>query len=293
MYSPNLFSGGFHDLWLQNQPSATFLTDGKKPLLNTSGQPAASQPQDEQRIQQLRTLFAPPLLAYSIETSGPNINQLDYLIRTKSLNGSKIPTNNLFSPLIVKNLNKLSSIGRLGYDTILPIGINKTMNDLEYEESKNFNFTDNSQMNQTNASMNQRFDEDNDEPPLVGNVSNSILEEEDEIDLDADIPDEDEELNNGAGARGASNRQTDVNVNGSVEDEGFMAEEVEYQDDHSISAPRPNELNIPAAVSTSSIISSMQRSENIENAENENENENDAENDFDRTEDESMDMVLE
>lgn len=58
------------------------------------------------------------------------------------------------------------------------------------------------------------------------------------VDLDADVPnadeeDEDDELDDSEETQ-AGNDEADIDDNVINEDEGFMAEEVEYQDDHSI-----------------------------------------------------------
>ncbi|CAH2353740.1 hypothetical protein CLIB1423_12S01882 [[Candida] railenensis] len=336
MYSPNLFSGDFNHLWLQNDTH------------NASNARFRSQPNSSPLIedqrghhQHLRHLFAPPLSAYSVENPGPNVTQLDYIIRTKSLNGNAIPSNNLLTPLVVKKLNKLQSISKVGYHSIAPVGINKTMGELEFEERRRAAYYEQQQQQQNSHSQSQSqshinqdtLGQDDSNIPTVGNTSNSILEQPEDIDLDADVPDidfhsreegeedgeeedgeegegEQRESGQGAGAMTGPNQAgADIDNEGVIneneiyddvdEDEGFMAEEVEYQDDHSISTADMSRGRI-TSVSTNTILNAIRGNDRVgsgsavsameENAENDRENENETEYNHSNLDDESMDM---
>lgn len=277
MFSPSLFSGDFHDLWLQNQSSSGGLS--LKGFVEMNGT------QDEQKRDQLRHLFAPPLLAYSVECPGPNISQLDYIMKTRSLNGGSLNASNqnFLTPSVLKKLNKLNSIRNIGYTTISPVGIDKTMVELAYEESKQLHFSD-----QMDDEEGEDGEEDPSFIPTVENTNNSILEQPEEVDLDAYIPDADEfEL---GGTEDVIEEESLVD-----EDEGFMAEEVEYQEDHSISADITRHM---APLSGSgSILTAIQREGNTseigdENAENDNENDGESDNENNNEYDE-LDMIIE
>lgn len=330
MYSPNLFSGDFNHLWLQHDTSSASNARFRS-------QPNGTPLIEDQRAhhQHLRHLFAPPLLAYSAENPGPSVTQLDYIIRTKSLNGNSIPSNNLLTPLVVKKLNKLQSISKVGYHTIAPVGINKTMGELEFEERRRAAYYEQQQQQhlhlQLQLQINQdTLGQDDSNIPTVGNTSNSILEQPEDIDLDADIPDidfqsreegeDDEEEEDGgeeaeqretgqSAIAGSNQAGANIDNEGVIneneiyddvdEDEGFMAEEVEYQDDHSISTADMSRGRI-ISVNTNTILNAIRGSDRVgsgsavsameENAENDRENENEIEYNHSNLDDESMDM---
>lgn len=314
MYSPNLFSFDFNSQWLQ-QTSSNGLNLRLHSLPNGNAI-------DEQRAhsQHLRHLFAPPLLAYSAENPGPNVTQLDYIIRTKSLNGSAVSSNNLLTPLVVKKLNKLQSISKIGYHSIAPVGINKTMEELDFDQKRRAAYY---LQQHLHLQINPDTLRQNDSTiPTVGNTSNSILEQPEEIDLDANVPDidlqsreedddneeEDSEDIEGLGTGreapgpdrgGAEDSEGVINENEIYddvdEDEGFMAEEVEYQDDHSITTTDVTRSGI-TPVTTNTILNAIRENDRVasgsaaavEVTENDWENENDY--NHSAVDDESMDM---
>lgn len=97
---------------------------------------------------------------------------------------------------IQMKLNRLNTLKFYGYKSLKPIGINKTMEQLDYEN---------------NLAV---------EPNVTSTLENDLVTLGLNVDLqlDEDIPNFD-------------SGSEDINVD---DDEGFMAEEVEYQNDHSL-----------------------------------------------------------
>ncbi|WEJ94140.1 hypothetical protein PSN45_001619 [Yamadazyma tenuis] len=98
-------------------------------------------------------------------------------------------------------LNKLNSTKYYGYNSLKPIGINKTMEQIDHE---------NNLVVETN---------------VTNTLENDLVEQNlnVEVDLDNQVPNFDSDGDN-----------NDVIDALNDEDEGFMAEEVEYQNDHSL-----------------------------------------------------------
>jgi hypothetical protein len=225
---------------------------------STSSHPAP-RTQPAAALALLRPLFAPPLSAYLVDSAGANLTQLEYIMRTKSINGTQIlpaAQAHLLTPLVAARANRLQALARVGYTTLAPVGVNRTMYELDCDEARNLNFSDG------NVSVDRSG-----VGPMVDVTDNSILEQPPEVDLDAAVRDMDDDAEWGAeGGAIVGGTVGDVSVGAAGvagDDDGFMAEEVEYQDDHSIST-RADDAGSggPAnAVSTSNILSAIQRGE--------------------------------
>lgn len=129
-------------------------------------------------------LVQPPLGSYSAEFPGITNYQSNYP----------------YSLSTQIKLNRLNQIKYFGYKTLKPIGINKTMEQMDYE---NNTLEENMTTTLENEVVDLNFQPDVDV----------------DVDLDDSIPNFDSDV--------------DLNLN-DEEDEGFMAEEVEYQNDHSL-----------------------------------------------------------
>lgn len=157
MYSPN-FKLNYYDLWNEN---------------------------DSKEIE----LYQPPLSAYSPEYSGSSNLKFNYYIQ----NNTKQP--NQISPSIQIKMNKLSTIKYFGYKSLKPLGVNKTMEQMDME------FQETDFGNETN---------------LETNIEHLVIEEVREGRIEGNTRDLDDEI-------------PDLDS-----DDGFMAQDVEYQNDHSI-----------------------------------------------------------
>lgn len=129
-------------------------------------------------------LVQPPLSAYSSEFPGVTNYQSNYP----------------YSLSTQIKLNRLNQIKYFGYKSLKPIGINKTMEQMDHEN------------NALEANMTTTLENDVIDPNLQRDLDV-------DVDLDDSIPNFDSDA--------------DLNLN-EEEDEGFMAEEVEYQNDHSL-----------------------------------------------------------
>lgn len=282
MYAPNLFSHDLFALWNQTENEDKQREQarrninggngngpvGSNGVIGNSGNGGNSSVEVDSQRKQLRLLFAPPLLAYSAEYPGASLAQLEYTIQTTAcFNGSYKYTT---SPLIQQKIDQLEQIRNTGYSTIRPIGIEKTLQEVDYEESR-----------QSHTSYQQL-----EEHSYLDTAENTNTEDHsvptpgprEEVDLDAQIVNADESQNldefeddDDDGGEGEVQFHEDEDsemlesiehdvsnllhrrpllltllppqpsehqdmFRDSMEDEGFMADEVEYQNDHSLNA---------------------------------------------------------
>ncbi|CUM53750.1 uncharacterized protein AC631_00277 [Debaryomyces fabryi] len=251
MYSPTLFSDSLYKLWRRDDDGMDSSDFHKRSLTmhnansnNTNANGAttsnnnnnnATQEQLEDQRRHIRLLFAPPLLAYSAEYPGASLSQLEYTISNRSGNKQDLP---LLTPLIQRKLDRLQQIRNIGYTSIIPAGVGKTMEQIDFEEARHHNMSE----QQEESFIPTAENGDVPDSSINGIHNQSINEEEEpEIDLDANIPNADDVTNDDDdfddddfGEVQEEQDEIDLDDHGLDEDEGFMAEEVEYQDDHSI-----------------------------------------------------------
>lgn len=238
MYSPALFTGDNFNLW---SPTRNKLS-----------------------VDKTRHLFAPPLQAYSSDTPGASSQELEYTIQiTNKLKSG------LITPLVQKKTDNLRNIRNYGFNIIRPVGIYKTLEELDYEDQKN------SIQPLVDASFQSRTDPDLENSRNSPDLQNSV-------DLDAQVENYDD-----------SNHNSNI-----FSDDGFMADDVEYQVDHSLTR-QIDSVGVESATATASATFTLNRSsatthqttipsgaspveastfqdENDENNENRNNNENGA-----------------
>lgn len=284
MYSPNLFPSDLYTLWNQDvhrrsarfESEKTIITSNGNGNINGSGSivpqhhnqshnaRANSDQLATENRRYLRLLFAPPLLAYTAEYPGASSVQLDYLIQSTSTSKAHALTT---TPLTQLKVDQLERIRNTGYNTIRPIGIDRTMEEIDYEHASSYNTQDHAydegllihtaenNLTETSGniatgglSFNQQLDTtgevDHDSVVFDGEVSLS----EEGIDEDDDDDEDEEEANDILQEltepeedflRRSSRFRLLLEEPGyrdTLEDEGFMADEVEYQDDHSLNA---------------------------------------------------------
>ncbi|CUM49116.1 unnamed protein product [Debaryomyces tyrocola] len=247
MYSPTLFSDSLYKLWRHDDDgidSSDFhkrsfnMHNANNPNSNgatTTTTNNVTQEQLEDQRRHVRLLFAPPLLAYSAEYPGASLSQLEYTISNQSGNKQDLP---LLTPLIQRKLDRLQQIRNIGYTSIIPAGVGKTMEQIDFEEARHFNMSE----QQDESYIPTAENGDVPDSSINGVPNQSINEEEEpEVDLDANIPNADDVTNDDDdfeddefGEVQEEQDEIDLDDHSLNEDEGFMAEEVEYQDDHSI-----------------------------------------------------------
>lgn len=159
-------------------------------------------------------LYQPPLNAYSPEYPGSSNLKFNYLIHK---------SNNVISPVTQIKLNKLNSIKYYGYKSLTPIGLNKTMEQIEYESAN---------LSTLDQTASQTIENESNDQQLP------VPREEPEVDLDQSMPnmdDANEEETPGDEFDDGDDLAGNYDGNDLDDDAGFMAEDVEYQNDHSIS----------------------------------------------------------
>lgn len=267
MYTPNIFPNDIFSLWgkegsnnhsrlyeAENRRQHNLSTNNHANHHNQNGSSESNDQAEEQRVY-LRSLFAPPLVAYSAEYPGASLSQLEYTIKTQSSGGLNTP---LLTPLTQRKLERARRIRNLGYSTIVPIGIDKTMERIDYEESRRHAM--NEQEDQSFIQTAENSTSNNMSTPAqpadssgIGMNNSTLGEQREEVDLDAQIinsdeyhqvsdnfdsDDDDDEADAIGNTRyeATSDDEQDIGFADDVinDDEGFMADEVEYQDDHSI-----------------------------------------------------------
>ncbi|CUM64092.1 uncharacterized protein PRCAT00001682001 [Priceomyces carsonii] len=243
MYAPKLFVDDLFMLW-NNDGESNLLS----PMSNNRKDHQNEYVEDQKR--HTKQLYAPPLIAYLADRSGASISQLDYTIQT----GVKSNVS-LLTPLIKEKLDQLHMTRNFGYSTIRPVGIGKTMEQLQIEQNKRINSKKQSEELSFAATVENTSgiapdSSLNEETNNISRIETIIMpNRSNDVDLDAQIPDAD-----GIDSEVRDDDDFDLDLeegsigidfeNGIDEDEGFMAEEVEYQDDHSLNT----EMNYSANV---------------------------------------------
>lgn len=123
MYMPNLVPRDVHHLWLQpnEKPSRNKVPDQAR-----AGIHRRNQEEHSEQNQRQRSLYAPPLSAYSSERPGASLPSRD-----SSSAGSD--QNDIILNDIESRIRELRSIRTLGYSYLAPLGIGKTMRTLNEE----------------------------------------------------------------------------------------------------------------------------------------------------------------
>lgn len=181
--------------------------------------------------------------------------QLEYLQILRS--GKPQPSVDDLSMLIRMKEERLIEIRNTGYSTIRPIGIGKTMEEIDYAQ-RGYSGVEDSAINNNVAAENSNEDEMSTMPLNMG--------EQEEVDLDAEIldadalqsddddedEDEDDEFQN-SDDHDVSHHPHHLRRNQGyiMDDEGFMAAEVEYQDDHSLNSESNAHILMSSAVTAS------------------------------------------
>lgn len=160
--------------------------------------------------------FSPPLAAYSTEKCGPNLEYVRYnrSIQLAALSGLRDGV--LLSPQNLTRLEALRRIRATGYTTLAPVGVCRTMAQIHYDaqlEDEDSQVVQAENLGTVGASTTVGADS-----PAVF-ADNAVLGDMDR-DLDASVPDADTS-DDGVGED-------------SLTPDAFMAEDVEYQDDHSL-----------------------------------------------------------
>ena len=210
MYSSNPFPSDLYSLWNRKTRDSKMSSKGEQ--------------------EHVKNLYAPPLSAYSSDFPGGSLYQLEYTINTTT-KSSPLFTN---TPLTQLKHAQLAKIRNTGYATIRPIGIVQTMEEIELE--KVYYSLDEQTMDPAVVAI------ENSSDAIVGaNASTISIQQQiqqPEIDLDAQVFNADE-IYTGTDDERDSLDELDVqHMHGQVgitmDDEGFMAAEVEYQEDHSL-----------------------------------------------------------
>lgn len=279
MYTPNLFPNDIFSLWGKEGSSVhskLYEPNDRKSHLTSSHHShnhnnnpnnhnntnnnqtdnlTNEQLQDQRKY--LRSLFAPPLVAYSAEYPGASVSQLEYTIKTQSSGLLNAP---LLTPLTQRKLERTRKIRTMGYNTLIPIGIEKTMEQIDYEESRRYALSEQEDQSyiptaENSATDNQAGSVNGNERDTSMNANGTQNEAREEVDLDGQImnsdeyqqysdnfdDDEDDEDDEETIANTRYEVLSDEYQSGGFgnnilnDDDGFMADEVEYQDDHSIS----------------------------------------------------------
>lgn len=180
----------------------------------------------ESGIPQEAMNFSPPLAAYLSETCGPNLVFAQYNrdVQLAALSGRKDVL--ALSPQNLARLDAIRRVRAAGYTTIAPLGVNRTMaqihfdDELEEEDSQAVHAENSGTANGSTAVTAEspaQIYPDNGGAPLLADLDR---------DLDAGVADAD--ASDMLESSGAGELTTDA----------FMAEEMEYQDDHSLDIER-------------------------------------------------------
>ncbi|EGW34318.1 uncharacterized protein SPAPADRAFT_149025 [Spathaspora passalidarum NRRL Y-27907] len=249
MYAPSSFHIDLYSLWNGVSSHPTLIpNESNESKSNAEPQTRSTNngvTTSDQR-KHINNLFAPPLSAYSANYPGACSFQLEYTMRRGTQHNSKMFS---ITPSTQANIEQLDVIRNYGYNTIRPIGINKTMEEIEFENSGQFTVTDEQSygagVNNTGAenSGDQQDQQDNSNNTLLlgSNLNASGLtfqlgDESREVDLDAQILNADDLYSGAEDEDDDVDSEADTGFRTNLVDEGFMASEVEYQDDHSLNS---------------------------------------------------------
>ncbi|RLV84978.1 hypothetical protein JA9_000250 [Meyerozyma sp. JA9] len=244
MYSPSVVTTDLYSLW--RTPDA-----GVGDRNGTAGD------EEHRSGHNNRSLYAPPLSAYSAEYPGASLYQLEYTISTQEgTRGANLP------PQTHRKLERIQRIRNTGYTSLIPIGMKKTMRQLDAERAHNAGIDEDDEPEITHMAENVPGERvgrpngaaeggdsevNNTDSNIVSNSNSNMMSRSNDmgssIDLDAAVPNMDE-LNSSNGTFVTEDDEIDNDEEpiaphlGDLlnEDEGFMADEVEYQEDHSFAS---------------------------------------------------------
>lgn len=118
MFTPAVLSSDIYGLW-------------RSPRRSLGDKGGVSGDEDSKNVTGNRSLYAPPLLAYSADYPGASLYQLEYTIAAQEgTAGSSLP------PQTHRKLERLQRIRNTGMSTIVPIGMTKTMRQMEAERAE-------------------------------------------------------------------------------------------------------------------------------------------------------------
>lgn len=270
MYAPSIFSNDLYSLWNPKptsgrklDPSPSLGTIHNRQAATHEPPTSASDIIDLQR-KQLRQLFAPPLVAYSPDYYGANMDYMEYTMQAAAshfvaanpdvgVEGmlSQVEELLAISPLMQLKIDRIESIRNTGYEVLRPIGIGKTLQELDMEAARELDTktmedesavtiaADNTQGNNLNENTQEQGD-----GGVDVDLDRQVIDLDEQV-LDADIS---HNLDNDSASsefEGSSFRREQFHAahipqlltfRGDLIDEGFMADEVEYQADHSLDA---------------------------------------------------------
>lgn len=266
--------------------SPTFFTSDSFSLWNPTTYSSNKRSNDIEETKRAPHLFAPPMQAYSCDLPGAYINELEYTIQVMTAKRSSI---RVVTPLVQRKLDQLENIRKFGYGLIRPPGINKTMEQIEFEQMKRNNTSEVDEgsyhtIENTNNTINSRTVVDQDLDAHIENL---------------DIVNSSEDMNDSMNLN-ISNSNHNNPSNNILSDDGFMADDVEYQIDHSLNrqidsvvaspiftsnmrSATTNQTTIPSATSPAEV--SILPNANDENENHENET-------HDANENDDMDMTM-
>ena len=277
MYSPDIFPKHLYSLW-NDKPNKTPIKSLEQETTKSNHQQnnttnglltRSLEAEHQNQRKQLRTLFSPPLSAYSADYPGASLSQLEYTIQTLATSTS----HNLFqsrllisaTPLAQSKIDQLERIRNTGYNSIRPIGIGRTLEELDFENANTAGAGHFGEVSQeitfSNLAAAAAAENTNEQLSALwtSGINTSGTREEGgaagpEIDLDAQVFNADEFSDDGvndeaftddsdevldAQENGLRRREGDTDLESyrtNIDDEDFMAAEVEYQDDHSINS---------------------------------------------------------
>ena len=218
--------------------------------------------ENDEHKKYIRLLFAPPLLAYSPDYPGANTSHFEYTIKTTTAmaaDGAGAATGSrarllahmhINSPSAQHKLDQLELIRSAGFSTLRPIGIERTMEEISAERAKRLAAQDGlyDDVSYNHTAENVPTDVSHGDVDLDANVVNA----DDDESLGDDYGDDDNRVSGMANSSnvslGSDGRFPELRAIGmhvaeasplvqahanNLVDEGFMADDVEYQDDHS------------------------------------------------------------
>lgn len=216
----------------------------------------------DHQSRQLRQLFAPPLVAYSPDYCGANLAYVEYTIQAAAAHFGSVHSGEFMTtgpscdfagtaPLLQQKTDQLRAIRDTGYATIRPIGIGKTQHELDAEAGIRRQEQGSSQDDEAQGVTVENQDDAGSGILDSATIYGADLDTQ-VVDADAhESANEDSELyslsHDGQGSvsppADAINMSHSLlllllhlqhNYRENLVNEGFMADEVEYQADHSL-----------------------------------------------------------
>ncbi|KAI5951102.1 hypothetical protein KGF54_004176 [Candida jiufengensis] len=177
--------------------------------------------------------FAPPLASYTAEFPGPD--------------PLKLNRSNDLSILIKIKQEQLDKIRNTGYSTIRPIGIGKTMEEIDYMKQQTTSSIDDELNDHIIEAAENTNEEELDTLPLQQDLDAQILNADETINSE-DFEDDEDSFSDGPGFLVPGPPQ--LQQHQQLDDEGFMAADVEYQDDHSLNSETNTNILMNSGVTT-------------------------------------------